>query len=212
MKSRTAKIRHEQRISTGLEQSLSRYALAAVGLAAVALPSVARANFSGPYDVSNWTFQNSGGSTDGNVNTSFAPAQIFLTGGRTQSGTPGTTDFTIAAVSSGLLTFHWAYFSSSFVPTDGSNFLLNGVPTLLAVNSLGNNAMGDFSVFLNQGDIFGFEVFTLDNAGDPGGLRITNFNGPVGSAVPESTGTLGLLALGVAGIEVFRRRRASNSA
>lgn len=204
MKSLSAKIRHEQRISIGLEQSLSRYALAAVGLAAVALPSAARANFIGPYDVSNWTLQNSGGSTDGHVSLISAPVSILLSGGRTHSGTPGTTDFTIAAVASGLVSFSWSYFSSDTLPTDGGNFLLNGVPTLLATNA--TQGIGTFSIMVNQGDIFGFEAFTLDNNGDPAQLLISNFNGPLGSAVPDTGSTLGLLALGVAGISVFRRR------
>ena len=83
-------------------------------------------------------------------------------------------------------------------PTDGGNFLLNGVPTLLAVNSIMSSS-GNFSIFLNQGDVFGFEVFTLDNAGAPGFLKISNFDGPVGNAVPEAGGTFRPACAGCSG-------------
>ena len=191
-------------VSAALDRSLARYVIAGTSIAA-ALPSLARADFIGPYAVGNWTFQNNGGSTNGVLQTFGLPGFVQIEGGHSFSNTAGTTDFTIAAVASGQLTFSWTYFSSDSIPTDGGNFLLNGVPTLLAVNSIMSSS-GNFSIFLNQGDVFGFEVFTLDNAGAPGFLKISNFDGPVGNAVPEAGGTLGLLALGVAGLEIFRRR------
>jgi hypothetical protein len=181
--------------------------LATVILVTVAMiPVVAEANFSGPYDVNNWTFQNTGGSTDGSVDTSGAPNSIVLTGGNSVSFSSGTTDFTIAAVAAGLVSFDWTYSSSDFGTHDVGNFLLNGSPIFLADNQSPNSAF--FSIAVNQGDVFGFQVFSDDNLGGPGVLEISNFNGPGGDAngVPDSGGTLSLLALGAVGVAMLRRR------
>ena len=206
MKPRPAKARAKQKLSTGLEKSLTGYAIATAGMVVAALPSVAEANFSGPYDVANWNFQNTGGSTNGSVNTSGAPSSILLIGGSSGNGTingPGTTDFTITAVATGVVSFDWTYASFDSTDAEGGNFLLNGVPFLLSAYYAGAN--GTFSIPVNQNDVFGFEVYSQLNRYGQGMLGISNFNGPM-SSVPDSGGTLGLLALGVAGVEIFRRR------
>jgi len=194
-----------QSVSTNLEKSLSRYALATATIAAVAIPAAAKADFSGPYAPANWTFQNTGGSTDGSVDTSGAPASITLTGGNSQSGTPGDTNFTIAAVASGPLNFHWSYFSTDSGTYDSAYFLLNGVPTFLADN--GSQGSGNFSIALTSGNIFGFRVHTADNLFGDGELTVSNFNAPV----PEGS-TLSLLALGAVGVAMVMRRRAQAAA
>ncbi|HEV3148353.1 MAG TPA: PEP-CTERM sorting domain-containing protein [Chthoniobacterales bacterium] len=194
-----------QSVSVNLERSLSRYALATATIAAVAIPAAAKADFSGPYAPANWTFQNTGGSTDGSVDTSGAPASITLTGGNSQSGTPGDTNFTIAAVASGLVSFHWSYSSIDTGTYDSANFLLNGKPTFLADN--GSQGSGDFSITLSNGDIFGFNVHSVDNNFGPGVLTISNFDAPV----PEGS-TLSLFALGALGVMMVMRRRARAAA
>jgi hypothetical protein len=194
-----------QPVSSNLEKSLSRYALATAGLAAVALPGAAKADFSGYYAPGNWTLTNSGGSTDGHVDTSGAPASITLFGGNSQSGTPGDTDFTIAAAASGTLSFHWSYFSTDTGPYDAAYFLLNGVPTFLADN--GSQGSGDFSITLAPGtNTIGFRVESLDNLLGDGELTISNFVAPV----PEPS-TLALLALGAIGVAIVMRRRAQSA-
>ena len=136
-----------------MENSLSRYALATASLAAVAIPAAAKADFSGPYAPANWTFQNTGGSTNGSVDTSGAPASITLTGGSSQSGVAGDdTNFTIAAVASGMVSFDWNYSSSDSSSYDTGNFLLNGSPTFLANN---NGGSGFFSIAVTSGNVFG---------------------------------------------------------
>ena len=179
MKLLPARSRAKQKLSAGLEKSLAGYAMATVGLAAVAIPSVAEANFSGPYDVPNWTFQNTGGSTNGSVNTSGAPSSILLTGGNTGSGMAGTTDFTIVAVASGIVSFDWTFSSFDSTANDFGNFLLNGVPTLLSLSYTPDS--GSFSMNVNQGDVFGFQCLTTTNMFGAAMLGISNFNGPAGS-------------------------------
>lgn len=194
--------RRNRSVSVSLEKSLSRYALATAGLAAVAIPAAAKADFSGPYAPPNWTFENTG-TSNGFVNTSGAPASITLTGGNSGSGA-GDTNFTIAAVASGLLSFNWSYSSSDSLSYDTGNFLLNGSPTFLANNSGGS---GMFSIPLTSGDVFGFNVHSMDNAFGPGVLTVSNFNAPV----PESS-TLALFALGSVGVLVLLRRRGHSAA
>jgi hypothetical protein len=194
-----------QSVSVNLERSLSRYALATATIAAVAIPAAAKADFSGPYAPANWTFQNTGGSTDGSVDTSGAPASITLTGGNSQSSTPGDTNFTIAAVASGLVSFHWSYSSIDTGTYDSANFLLNGNPTFLADN--GSQGSGDFSITLIAGNVFGFNVHSVDNNFGPGVLTISSFDAPV----PEGS-TLSLFALGALGVMMVMRRRARTAA
>ncbi len=92
-------------VSAALDRSLARYVIAGTSIAA-ALPSLARADFIGPYTVGNWTFQNNGGSTNGALQTFGLPGFIQIEGGHSFSNTPGTTDFTIAAVASGHCGMH----------------------------------------------------------------------------------------------------------
>ena len=193
-----------QSVSINLEKSLSRYALATATIAAVAIPAAAKADFSGPYAPGNWTLTNTGDS-NGFVDTAGAPASITLHGGSSQSGNPGDTDFTIAAVASGPLNFHWSYFSTDSGTYDSAYFLLNGVPTFLADN--GSQGSGNFSIALTSGSIFGFRVHTADNLFGDGELTISQFSAPV----PEGS-TLSLLALGALGVAMVMRRRAQAAA
>lgn len=194
-----------QSVSTSLEKSLSRYALATATIAAVALPAAAKADFSGYYDPSHWTLTNTGGSTNGFVDTSGAPASITLHGGSSQSGTPGDTDFTIASAATGLVSFNWSYFSTDTGTFDSAYFLLNGKPTFLADN--GHQGSGTFSMAVSGGDIFGFRVHSVDNLFGDGELTVSSFNAPV----PEGS-TLSLLALGALGVTAVMRRRAQAAA
>ena len=200
MKSSAPARTRKQSVSTNLEKSLSRYALATAGLAAVAMPGAAKADFSGYYAPGNWTLTNTGDS-NGFVDTSGAPASITLHGGSSQSGNPGDTDFTIATAAAGPLSFHWSYFSTDTGTYDSAYFLLNGKPTFLADN--GSQGSGDFSIALSNGDILGFRVHTADNLFGDGELTISEFSAPV----PEGS-TLALLALGAVGVAMVTRRRA----
>jgi hypothetical protein len=194
-----------QSVSSNLEKSLSRYALATAGLAALAaIPATAKADFSGYYDPAHWTLTNTG---DGNgfVDTSGAPAQIVLHGGSSQSGNPSDTDFTIAAGGSGTFSFHWSYFSTDTGSFDSAYVLLNGVATFLAANN--SQGSGDFATPVTAGEIIGFRVHSVDNFFGDGELTVSNLSAPV----PEGS-TLSLLALGALGVAMVMRRRAQASA
>src|SRR5207245_9334742 len=69
---RTRRSTRNQAVSINLEKSLTRYALATAGLAAVAMPAAAKADFSGYYAPSHSTLTNTAGSTYRVVDTSAA--------------------------------------------------------------------------------------------------------------------------------------------
>lgn len=143
----------------------------------------AEAAFIGYYSPSNWNFTTT---SNGTLNSTGAPNSIELTGGDNQSGSPGTTDFTIAAPASGTWQFDWSYSSFDNVPNgDSGGYLLNGNFTELARNSdVINNrpALGFISLSVSQGDIIGYRVSTLDNTSAFGQLTVRNFSAPAPTA------------------------------
>jgi hypothetical protein len=58
---------------------------------------------------------------------------------------------------------------------------LNGIYNQLAQNN-SPILSGSRSIFVNQDDLIGYRVFTLDNNSDSGRLTISNFNAPTASA------------------------------
>jgi MYXO-CTERM domain-containing protein len=165
--------------------------MAAAGLLAIA--GAANAQFSGPYDHSNWALNANGG--DGSAVTS--PTTLDLTG-NDAGGSFIATDYTIAAAGTGLFSFDWKYSSGDTGTYDTGGYLINGVYTVLAANN--SQGGGSVSVAVNAGDIIGFRVESADGAFGPGLLNVGNFSGPV-----PAPGALALLGLG--GLVAGRRRR-----
>ena len=149
--------------------------------------------FSGSYDPANWTFLNTGASTNGSVDPSSAPSSITLTGGSSGYGS-GATNYTVVVATSGTWSFDWNYSSTDISNYDTANFLLNGSPTFLATN----NSQGGSSVSIpvNLGDTIGFQVFSADNSYGPGVLTVSNFMAPEVEVPFEFSPGLGLLLLG----------------
>ena len=164
---------------------------------AIGLAGVATADFDGPYDPANWTFNNNGG--DG----SFTNNGIILALTGDNGGAPGgqDTDYTIMAAASGDWTFNWNYSSTDSGDFDSGGYLLNGAYTELADNK--NQGSGSVAVAVSFGDTIGYRVFSEDGGIGPGVLTIDRFNAPIpGPAAAALLGIAGLLG------KRSRRRRA----
>src|SRR5215831_18759314 len=175
-----------------------RYLLAyaaAAGAGVVVTAGSAEADFVGPYALANWTLTNT--NADGFItNLGGSPISIQLTGGDNGSVLAGDTDFTIAAVAAGVVSFHWGYTSADSYQYDTGGFLLNGVYTQLADNDTQVPFFdGVFTLPVSAGDSIGFRVHTKDNQFGPGNFGVTNFNGPTGEVPVPEPSTLALLAL-----------------
>jgi len=169
----------------------------------VMAPEAANAAFIGAFDPVNWTFTNSSGG-DGFVDVSGAPGSIFVQGAN-NSADGNNADYTITLLGSGSWSFDWTYqrFDSS-ANYDFGGYLLNGVFTSLATET-SSGSIGPIAVL--AGDTIGFRVNCSDCIFGPGRITISNFEAP--GAVPEPS-SLALMALGVAGLAVARRRRMAN--
>ncbi len=82
------------------------------------------ADFTGDYDVSNWTLTLT--NSDGTVNTAAAPASIVITSGDNGSGTMGFTDYTITVPQDTTITFSWSYSTPDGPVWDYPLELING--------------------------------------------------------------------------------------
>jgi hypothetical protein len=157
----------------------------------------ARADFSGYYDPSNWTF--SPGLGDGFVNTAGAPTTISITGADNGMGETNA-DYTIAAAASGTWSFDWSFSTQdSDWFYDKPMYLRNGVETWLMTGA-GTTGSGSISLTINAGDIIGFRQGS-DGALGAGTLTITNFVAPV-----PAPGALALLGLAAVSGRSRRRR------
>ena len=144
----------------------------------VTIQANSQTNFTGAYDIQNWTFTNV--NADGNVNTTNAPNSISLTGGDNQSNTMGDTNYIVTTPAAGTISFNWAYST-----TDGSNYdfpniitSVNGVKTLFpGYDFYGSQIQsGIISLNVNAGEQFGFNFTTTDNIGNAATITISNFN------------------------------------
>jgi PEP-CTERM motif len=177
---------------------------------AVFVPPVL-ADFIGPYGVANWTTTLTGTPPGGGstIDTSGAPASIQILGGNSECTVfPCTISFTIAAVASGIVSFHWDYqtFDLSGPIFEAFGFLLNGVFTQLSDDGGLNVQSGNEAFAVSLGNVFGFRLDCTDCLFGPANITISNFSAPVGAAVPEP-GTLLLLGAGLLGLSVLARAK-----
>ncbi|PSN15352.1 PEP-CTERM sorting domain-containing protein [filamentous cyanobacterium CCT1] len=153
-------------------------------------------DFTGSYTPANFTLTNE--NADGFVDTSGAPASISITGGDNGSFFSGSTKFLTTAAAAGLVSFNWNYSTLDGPFFDPFGFSLNGTFTQLTDNNGGQLQSGTalFNVLL--GDVFGFEVQTVDNIIGSATATISNFSAP--EPIPTPALLPGLIGLGVAAL------------
>lgn len=133
---------------------------------------VSKAQFSGLYDPSNWTFTAVTAPSIGNVNTTGAPAQIVLSGDDDGSG--GCCNehvlYSIDILYSGTISFDYSHVNFDI---DNFYYTLNNTDYLITASG-----SGSLSVPVNAGDNFGFKVISQDDCCGQGVATISNFSGP----------------------------------
>lgn len=161
--------------------------------------------FTGNYSAGNWSFFNTGSSGGSG---SITASTMTITGN--DSGCwpcygSGTTGFTATAAYSATISFNWSF---TTFDSDGSGFdfpfyiTINGNTYFSQSGPTTQNGTISFSV--NAGDVFGFGVYSVDQAFGPGVLTITNFKST--AQVPEPA-TLFLMGTGLVGAAGTLRKR-----
>ncbi len=166
-------------------------------------PQTFLTGFQGPFAPANWMFTNT--NANGFVNTASAPNSITLTGGNLGGGGAGTTDYTIAimAPANATVSYAWNY---STVDVGGPFFdpfnrLLAGTPTKLTDNNGADTQTGTDVFAVTAGQVFGFQIATVDNIFGPGVVTIADFvvavpAAPTAGVLSQRSGPNGNLVLG----------------
>jgi len=176
-------------------------------------PTLAKADFIGPYALANFTLTNTNLNpadvlpADGSAEVTPGGGSLILSGSNTGSGLmPGATTYlTIASRGAGTVSFSWSWSSIDIPQFDSGGYILNSAFNKLADT---DGASGSTTFPVSLGQVFGFGVQTIDNMGEPGILTISNFSAPVAaSAVPEPGTFTFLLVASAAGIVLRRTSR-----
>ena len=131
--------------------------------------SIANAQFTGAYDLSNWILTNNNPSSDASVNLSGAPNSFIFTGSDSHSFTWNAyDDFGITVPSTTTLNFDYNFSNPDI---EQFYYVINGTATYVTFSG-----SGSLSVPVTAGDTFAFRVFNDDDCCGAGVLTISNFS------------------------------------
>jgi hypothetical protein len=201
-----------------MQRTLLNTALA-IALAGFSL--AASAQFSGAYAPGNWTVTHSPDAIVDQGSVAGSASSITLTGSDTQSSQQSRIEFWIDVPFAGLYSFNWQYATNDIgdpigdpdngVPPsppsvfDVAGYTVGGTPYQLSTQGGASAQSGQvLSLNLAAGTHLGFYVETLDNLNGAATFTVSNFTAPV----PEPA-TMVLMAMGLAGLGIARRRRAA---
>ncbi len=142
---------------------------AVLGLAvAAAITGVAAADFSGYYDVENWSFFTE---AEGSLDSSEAPEALTLIGGDLEI--PGDTTLTIEVEEDCNFRFDWEYHSNNSPGYDVGGYIVGD--TYYELDDGSGPGSGSISVAVSAGETIGFYVYTMDGMLGAGALLIQQF-------------------------------------
>jgi hypothetical protein len=172
-------------------------------LAFVTLAAPSWAGFVGYYAPGNFTLTNS--LADGFVTAAANGDWLALTGGNDGSGVFGTTELSIVAAASGVVTWDYSFASLDLPEQDYVEYRLGNVYVKFASIN-GQSSTVAFPVVAGQ--VFGWRMVTLDNIFEPGELTLSNFSAPEAVDLPEPGSAL-LSFIGLAAVFGFvaKKRR-----
>ncbi len=168
-------------------------------------------NFTGPFDVANWTQAVTNGG-DGSFDLTNAPLNVTLFGsdnGFFIGFPPSDTSFSITPTTGWFIGFDWQYSTTDGPLWDPAGYSINGVFTQLSNDAGSQSQSGQVrNLLIVPGDVFAFEQRSLDSAAGRAQMTISSFS----ATVPEPASFIPV-AVGFAafGVRAFRRRRATQT-
>lgn len=168
-------------------------------------------NFTGPFDVANWTQAMTNGG-DGSFDLTNAPLSVILLGSDNGlfGGFPSDTRFSITPTTGWFIGFDWQYSTADPSPFwDPAGYSINGVFTQLSNDAGSQSQSGQVrNLLIVPGDVFAFEQRSRDSLFGRGQMTISSFS----ATVPEPASFIPVaVAFAAFGVRAFRRRHATQT-
>ena len=175
-------------------------------------------NFTGPFDVANWTQAVTNGG-DGSFDLTNAPLNVTLFGsdnGLFIGFPPSDTSFSITPTTGWFIGFDWQYSTTDGPLWDPAGYSVNGVFTQLTDDAGSQSQSGQVrNLLIVPGDVFAFEQRSVDSFFGRAQMTISSFSATVSSfsaTVPEPASFIPVaVAFAAFGVRAFRRRRATQT-
>jgi hypothetical protein len=166
-------------------------------------------NFTGPFDVANWTQAMTNGG-DGSFDLTNAPLSVTLFGSDNGfAPIASDTRFSITPTTGWFIGFDWQYSTTDGPLWDPAGYSINGVFTQLSNDAGSQSQSGQVrNLLIVPGDVFAFEQRSRDSAVGRAQMTISSFS----ATVPEPASFIPV-AVGFAafGVRAFRRRHATQT-